>query len=261
MKGNRATLFGGAIYNERSESMTFKESTLMDNVADVSGGGIYIQAQSSILQDDGAVSSQLINNSASSGGAVSVQAGVSLEIRGLSFISNGAVRGAAHCGSGGNLVLDNTFFSSNVATGEGGALYLEPGALASILESTVFNNSATAGGFAYVSDSALLTAVGSRFNYNRAHSGGAIAASGGTITAEATGWISNVGDHGGALFLADSQFVSAGGCIYNQNRALYGGIASLEAGGELFLNETDSGSDNRATYGGGESAHPGFVGL
>lgn len=258
MSGNRATLFGGAIHNERSEKLSLEGTTLMDNVAEVSGGAIYSQALSSVITGDaGSFPSQLIRNSANSGGAISIQAGVSLEVRALSFLSNEAARGALDVGSGGNVVLENTLFASNSATAEGGAVYLEPGAIASIFESTVFNNSATAGGGIYMGPSSSVTSFGSWLTYNRAQTGAAIAASSAVISAETTDWVSNVGDHGGALFLTDSKFVSAGGCIYEQNSALYGGIARLEDGSELFLNETDSGSGNSATYGGGEfCAHP-----
>lgn len=260
MIGNHAALFGGAIHNERSSEITSSKETILEgNTADVSGGAIYSQAKYSNIRSTN-VPIRLINNRANSGSAVGVQAGVHLQLQEVFSFSNEAVQGAVFVGQRAQLVLNKTVFSHNIAAGEGGALYLQTGAVASIFESTFFNNSANMGGFAYIDHGGSLMSFDSKLKSNRAHSGGAIAASSARIVAKDTKWFTNVGDHGGVFLLTDSQFASAGGCTYRKNRASYGGIANLQAGGELLLNQTDKGVHNSA-IGGGEFAHPEFFGI
>lgn len=248
LSGNQATLFGGAIHNERANSVVLEGSTLENNVAGLSGGAVYSETQDADLYGP----SRMINNRANSGSAVAVQAGVILGLHSFHLAENVASRGAIHVERGGTVILDDVV-AINSRSSEGGVLYLEASATASLNASIFFNNTATTGGGAYLGESASLACYGSRFDSNHAKSGGAIASSGAVIIVNQSQWASNVGDdQGGAFALANSRFTSGGGCAYDQNRASFGGIAYLETGSHLALHETDIGTGNFATIGGGE---------
>lgn len=193
-----------------------------------------------------------MNNTAITGGAVSLQPGITTELRNLRFVGNTALRGVIHVGFGTRLFVSNVVIENSISAA-GGALFLESGATADINATEFFNNSAMTGGAAYMSESTALACYDSKFESNHANSGGAVASFGSEIVLKDCDFLANAArEEGGAVFLAATAFVSGGGCTYSRNIASSGAIAYVKAGSTFLLHQTDSGTGNNASFGGGQ---------
>jgi len=167
--GNTANSGGGAIYNV--ESLTIAGATFTHNNGDsantgtTDGGAIFTEGTATI---DG---STFTNNTAGFGGAIFTD--FTLWASRINFNNNTAPSGdgGAVANAGGANISDSSF-SSNSAV-NGGGFYNFNGGLGTLVNSTLYQNSATGfGGGAYNDGASTLESVNSTIAKNSAFSGG-----------------------------------------------------------------------------------------
>ena len=113
-------------------------------------------------------------NQASLGGAVSGRSIQNLYLYRCNFTNNSANSGGALSISSGAIVIQNSYFNNNIAKEHGGALQVHAG-MVNITGSNWFNNTSLKGdGGAINITSDNFLAVLSKFSFNSARSGGAI---------------------------------------------------------------------------------------
>ena len=142
--GNTASIGGGAIQN--SGSLTVNNSTFSGNTASIEGGAIL-----NLALDGSAITNSIFTGNISGNGA-----GVE---------------------NYGPLTVNNSTFSDNTASGEGGAILNDSSGASTVTNSTFGSNSANAGGGIYNLNLASLKIANSTFSNNTAGgaSGGGIA--------------------------------------------------------------------------------------
>ena len=283
---------GGAVYSTGQVSAT--GTTFRKNVATSNyGGGIYSAGGSIVLVD-----SRMEENKAAGGGAVLLAGGGTASVTDTTFAANTATNGGAFfIDKNGMLTTTSgeagsdagTLFEGNSATTNGGAVYVQNGAVDLGSGTRLQGNQAVKGGAIYAlggkDASAKLTFADAVFGKNSGTYGGAVYSSasvGGTVNVAASDVVfeGNTATSGGAVYLggsgtSDIAFTDA---VFKENQAntgnggaIYSGISgssnlaiadssfegnSAGYGGAVFNNGqlTTSGnvvfSGNRATYGG-----------
>ena len=138
-EGNAAGHSGGAVFaNVRLASITFEDTMVRDNHAQVAGGGICV-ADASMVQIHG---SKVIFNTALQGGGAYLSNGSS-SVKRSAFAGNYAgSEGGALLSSDASLVVENSTFASNVADQAGGGVYLRQSVVASVRNATLYGNEA-----------------------------------------------------------------------------------------------------------------------
>ena len=282
---------GGAVYSTVQVSAT--GTTFRKNVATSNyGGGIYSAGGSIVLVD-----SRMEENKAAGGGAVLLAGGGTASVTDTTFAANTATNGGAFfIDKNGMLTTTSgeagsdagTLFEGNSATTNGGAVYVQNGAVDLGSGTRLQGNQAVKGGAIYAlggkDASAKLTFADAVFGKNSGTYGGAVYSSasvGGTVNVAASDVVfeGNTATSGGAVYLggsgtSDIAFTDA---VFKENQAntgnggaIYSGISgssnlaiadssfegnSAGYGGAVFNNGqlTTSGnvvfSGNRATYG------------
>ena len=282
---------GGAVYSTGQVSAT--GTTFRKNVATSNyGGGIYSAGGSIVLVD-----SRMEENKAAGGGAVLLAGGGTASVTDTTFAANTATNGGAFfIDKNGMLTTTSgeagsdagTLFEGNSATTNGGAVYVQNGAVDLGSGTRLQGNQAVKGGAIYAlggkDASAKLTFADAVFGKNSGTYGGAVYSSasvGGTVNVAASDVVfeGNTATSGGAVYLggsgtSDIAFTDA---VFKENQvntgnggAIYSGISgssnlaiadssfegnSAGYGGAVFNNGqlTTSGnvvfSGNRATYG------------
>ena len=283
---------GGAVYSTGQVSAT--GTTFRKNVATSNyGGGIYSAGGSIVLVD-----SRVEENKAAGGGAVLLAGGGTASVTDTTFAANTATNGGAFfIDKNGMLTTTSgeagsdagTLFEGNSATTNGGAVYVQNGAVDLGSGTRLQGNQAVKGGAIYAlggkDASAKLTFADAVFGKNSGTYGGAVYSSasvGGTVNVAASDVVfeGNTATSGGAVYLggsgtSDIAFTDA---VFKENQAntgnggaIYSGISgssnlaiadssfegnSAGYGGAVFNNGqlATSGnvvfSGNRATYGG-----------
>ena len=283
---------GGAVYSTGQVSAT--GTTFRKNVATSNyGGGIYSAGGSIVLVD-----SRMEENKAAGGGAVLLAGGGTASVTDTTFAANTATNGGAFfIDKNGMLTTTSgeagsdagTLFEGNSATTNGGAVYVQNGAVDLGSGTRLQGNQAVKGGAIYAlggkDASAKLTFADAVFGKNSGTYGGAVYSSasvGGTVNVAASDVVfeGNTATSGGAVYLggsgtSDIAFTDA---VFKENQAntgnggaIYSGISgssnlaiadssfegnSAGYGGAVFNNGqlATSGnvvfSGNRATYGG-----------
>ena len=138
-EGNAAGHSGGAVFaNVRLASITFEDTMVRDNHAQVAGGGIRV-ADASMVQIHG---SKIIFNTALQGGGAYLSNGSS-SVKRSAFAGNHAgSEGGALLSNDASLVVENSTFASNVADQAGGGVYLRQSVVASVRNATLYGNEA-----------------------------------------------------------------------------------------------------------------------
>nr|WP_255590820.1 Ig-like domain-containing protein [Methanobacterium spitsbergense] len=214
--GNKATNYGGAIYNHDG-TLTVTGSTFINNNAVVGGA---------IFKNDGTLTvtgSTFTGNNAGSGGAIYNNKDT-LTVTCSTFTGNTANSDGGAIYNGGTLTVNNSNFTSNTAQYHGGAIANYEG---TVINNSTFtsNNSANSGGAIY-NYYGTLTATDSNFTSNTADVGGAIFNYGGTVNVTDSTFTSNFATYYGAIYnegiltVNNSTFTSNtaqayGGAIYN----------------------------------------------
>ena len=138
---------GGAIYGKGSNNLSLQNVTLVDNTAGQRGGGIAIEAASSITITDSTIS----GNTISSAGGLNVRAGGGVHVGGLSqvtltrsTISNNTSQfmGGGIYNESSVTVIDS-LVSNNQSGMHGGGIYTKGSSVTNIENSTISSNTAT----------------------------------------------------------------------------------------------------------------------
>ncbi len=216
--------FGGAIWASDAE---LSDTTLHDNVANDSGGALYLDAGSSTVLD----AVQVYYNEASSGGGVWIG---SVELEGGSFYSNTATSGGGAYVDGGTLL--DAELRANTASSHGGGVSLDDDA--SLLGCSVSDNYAPQGGGVSIRGDGVTvgahstTAAATTIATNEAgNSGGGIAGlSVNSVSISDTQVTDNTAYSGGGLYLFGSDL------LYADALTISGNAANREGGG-LYLDE------------------------
>ena len=259
--------FGGAVYAV-SATLDIEDSTFQNNgfltPEGVSGGKTYGGAVGASGAATVSVkNSKLENNTAQYGGAIAVYS-----LEGNSFTASGVtVTGNSSTNCGGAMYINEATatITGLVATGNesrsGGALYISECEELSIGGNSLFEaNIATAnGGAIFVGEQATLGDSSSAFKGNTATKGGAIYVNSSTATDATTGEsvtyrgkitlenskftensanLNETDSRGGAIFVAGG-VVEANGVGFSGNMAtLYGGAICAESSSEMTLTDT-----------------------
>ena len=252
---NRA-VNGGAIYHDAG-NLNATASTVNDNVATTSGGGIYVRTGTVTLLNS--IFARNAAQAATGGGGIYLAAGTTFNGTNATFTNNSAPSGggfynlgsvaltssslasnvATSNGAGvynqGVLSVTTSTFQSNNATGDGGALY--NAGTVTLTQSAIIQNSANAGGGAVRNaDAGAIYLVNSTVGENRAGTGGGVYNTGG-IDARFVTIYKNDSTTGGLSIYnqpaAGKQFAIFGVIAAkpgNENRNVCSGAALVDAG-------------------------------
>ncbi len=192
---------GGGIYNYGTGStVALTDSTVSDNAAVSSGGGIYNSGGVVTLE-----SSPVSGNTANEGGGIYSANNGGLTLVGNSVSSNQATGVGGGIVNDGALVMseDSIIFSNAAGTAGGGIYNPNAGNSVSLTDSTISDNTAgTCGGGIYSELGGVLTVTDSTISLNTAGAagGGIYNPRGGTVTLERSTVSGNTADHGGGLW-------------------------------------------------------------
>lgn len=150
-----------------------------------------------------------------SGGAVSMSSG---RISNSTFINNTATEGGAVY-LNATAELDSCYFHGNTAADEGGAVYMYQGGV--VNNSTVTDNQASDGGAVYIDNGGKVFNSLIDSNYTSNNGGGIYVLTTGEI--ENCSFVGNYGDDGGAVYLLGD--ASLKNSIFHSNSAHYDGGA------------------------------------
>ncbi|MBR4751137.1 MAG: hypothetical protein IK077_05200 [Thermoguttaceae bacterium] len=222
---NAATDDGGAVFVLNGTFSDVK-GKFTQNVADRNGGAIY---NSGTFTE---VNGEFLSNSAASGGAVYNKDTV--DVSTSSFSGNTATNGGAiynvATSSDSSTTLTNVALTGNVATENGGAIYVESGTVSSKGGSSYANNGKEDGEITTVN-------------------GGAVYVANGTFSDEGSSFTINAATkYGGAVYVSNGAFASVDG-KFEGNKATRGGaIANFSLNGTgVSFNGTTSFINNVAT--------------
>jgi parallel beta-helix repeat protein/predicted outer membrane repeat protein len=151
--GNSATQFGGGVYLNLAASLTLQGNkyafgilgnntdpvTIANNTANSKGGGIYAINSSQIEIIDGLITNNM--TSTSNGGGIFLGSSATTPVTLTMQAHNGSCWNSGKC----------SILSGNKGAGNGGGIYLEGAAQATILNTHIFGNRANFGTAVYVS--------------------------------------------------------------------------------------------------------------
>ena len=196
------------------------------------------------------------NNSARfGGGALGVEGGSTLILKGNTFQNNVAsVGGAIDAEQCSALVLKGNIFYNNTASeGSGGALATEQSSDLVLKGNIFYNNTASegSGGALATEQCPALVLKGNIFYNNTASDGGALEASASTLVLIGNVFHNNSATYrGGALFVYASNMTFMN-TDFSGNFAEFGGAIFLSDNINVVMLETNRVRKNIATYGGG----------
>ena len=161
---------GGGVFICNSSPTDFENNTFENNTADNQGGGIYIRTNSTLDIVNNVFSE---NQSYSDGGGVYNISGLDVTIGGCQFEENNAVNGGGiYLAS--ESYIENCVFNSNIASSNGGGIYITYSE-SEIIYCSFEENTATAnGGGIYMDDPVGSSINLSSFESNTASQGGAL---------------------------------------------------------------------------------------
>jgi predicted outer membrane repeat protein len=219
---------GGAILVRSGILGIIEDSQFLNNHTDNDGGAICLRDSAVLNTIEN--SSFLGNTSDSNGGAIFTSLNSAGDaIIGSTFSANQAVFGGALHLFGNIRLIKTSVISENQASGNGGAMFIQPSSIIEMLDTTTFafNRAAGAGG-AISANGTIDTLSNSTFNNNEAQNddGGAIGVYGSITTMYNTTFNQNLGRNGGAIFIRAGSVISV---FYNTTIA--GNIASSRGGG------------------------------
>ena len=220
LESNTASNNGGAIYAHNYRT-TLKSAILTHNEAGQNGGSVYVDGTAG--KDFSVTGSTLSYNNAANGGAVYNSlsgAGANLEMEKIELQHNVATMdGGAIYVAGQKTSIKNGTLSDNEARSNGGAIYIggESSSTVSLASNTFTNNTATLHGGAIYNDSnktvdiSATSEMKTTFNGNRATRGGAIANYGKAAINNDAEFVNNMS----TPLKEDASKGGFGGAIYN----------------------------------------------
>lgn len=175
-----------------------------------------------------------------SGGAVSMSSG---RISNSTFINNTATEGGAVY-MNATAELDSCYFHGNTAADEGGAVYIYQGGL--VNHSTLTDNQAPDGGAIYIDNGGKVLNSLIDSNYTSNNGGGIYVLTTGEI--ENCSFVGNYGDDGGAVYLLGN--ASLKNSVFHSNSAHYDGGAIYNDNNDAAIFNCEV-FNNYARYNGG----------
>jgi hypothetical protein len=230
------------MYIQNSGTLDFVNSTLTDNIADDSGGGLYMDTGDQVR----AVLNESIvqkNQAKGQGSGIFVSRDAVLESTSSLFRGNGGVTltgknegGGAITGVDASINITSCVFTDNTA-GMGGAILADRATRLYIGGKTLFTtNSADLMGGAIAarlkaSDDSVVVVGGANFSQNTADVGGAVSvADGSVVHLTNSTFRSNAAQQGGgAVFVTESGQARVNGCGFQANTAARGGAVHVAA--------------------------------
>ena len=259
VKGNTAS-YGGGVYLNNGGSFDMNGGEISANTAE-RGAGVYVSDGTFNLAGGTIGGSGENKNTATSyGGGVYVAGGGIFTVEKVGEVcaisGNEAQRGAGVYVDGGRFTLEDGEISQNIATTDGGAIYIDSGVVA-LNGGSVANNEATNGAGMYVA-AGEVAFDGAQFDMNIAEYGGGVYVAGGNVTMSdgiIGGSLSQfTALYGGGVYVNGGTFNITGGEI-SENKAGEGGnvyVASGEFGisgtGYVYRGTVDEGSNGGGIY-------------
>ena len=258
INGDAGSAYGGGLYDGHDSDLTLTDVSITGCVADY-GGGIYVGRNNGTVK---IIDSTISDNYATeTGGGLYTDGEGDLIITNSTFDSNssGSGGGAGELGNSGNITITDSTFSNNTAYGQGGALYIESGSSVdvSISGSTFSDNAANSDGGGAISafNSGSFTVTSSTFSGNQTTDwGGALylGTEAQVVTVTDSLFTGNSSLYGGALdFDGTGQVVTINNSTIVDNTAdVAGGGIWNESGGSLTINMSTI-TENSSADGGG----------
>jgi CSLREA domain-containing protein len=226
---------GGAIFSDQVITVTIEDSTFSNNTANNSSGsgGGAIEAKA-VTVTGSTFSGNQATGAGARGGAI--YSPTTISVTNSSFSNNQLTTG----GHGGAIyalqtttITSSTFDTNSTASGEGGAIYIGNGGTSpSITDSYFKSNSATGDGGAVRNiEPDTLTIDGSTFESNSGGRGGALASYDGTATIKNSTFSGNIGTAEGGGIRSGSSTVSLHYSTFYNNSA-----GNSSAGGAILGN-------------------------
>ena len=257
-QGNSAQKVGGAIHTFSIATLEVHETYFIENHAS-HGGAIYTIEQTNIL----VIHSIFEDNLADQAGGAILVTNITLHMRDTKFISNKAAYGGAIMLKSSELKINGAYFSQNIASSHGGAIYVKiqcqlllrmsalhgnvaeklGGAIHSLgnsyldIHQTNFTgNVALRGGGFSIRQSTNLRVTHCKFENNLAHeTGGAIIGVKIILDIKTTKFTSNKAQQGGAITVQNS-LLDMNGTHFIQNiGSLYGGAIYVKMCSRVLL--------------------------
>jgi parallel beta-helix repeat protein len=262
IRANTTHYYGGGIQIETNASVNLSNNSILSNTVDWHGGGVCVTGDSSLTSSEDTI----VRNVAVSynGGGVVLNDHSSASINMATITDNRASDGGGisthFWGRDCDLRLTNSTLARNIATGEGGGIYVGRDSSATLQTTNVISNSGGKGGGIYLDGNASL--IGNTITDNTAsgrsydsHGGGIYAGTNASFTVNCNNILSNTADHnGGGIYMNRVRSPTLRGNIIQSNEAKdeYGG------GGGVYINRSGqfafSGNlitQNRAAHAGG----------
>lgn len=159
---------GGAAFVAQGATLRLEAVTIRDSEADGSDSdGGAVQNRGALVVD----SSTFLRNHADDGGGAINNNGGSVTIRSSTFISNTALNGGAINNAAGNLAISASLLLSSTAGNQGGGLFATSGSI-TMTNVTVARNAAFRGGGLYAQNDALISVLNNTIYSNTASSAG-----------------------------------------------------------------------------------------
>ncbi|MGM9832133.1 MAG: hypothetical protein ACI31A_00380 [Candidatus Limisoma sp.] len=240
LSGNKAYDYGGGAFIEKGKLEILNNATISGCTATNRGGGVSCLVNSIIN----------LKNATISGCTASLGAGLDLE--------------------SSTLDMNNATFSGNIATSNGGGLYVEKNANFKIYGQAQFLNNQSekdGGGGICLKINSGYTSTGNSienafFSGNKAYRGGAVELDGArgssdpdnlTLTLNNAEFTNNEANLGGAILINEAKLTYTGGLIYGNRAVLYPGSTLPKTSFGYFPYSTGGGYVNRnfSGFGGG----------
>lgn len=175
--------------------------------------------------------------------------GINVSVSGLTFANGKGTGGGAIELDAGTLMVNNSAFTGNAATADGGAIGSFPSSALTVSGSFFWGNTSSGYGGA-IQSSGALTATDSTFSGNTATTGGGAIEANGASTITNNTFVANSSPQGGAIaFLVASQTVDNN--LFSGNTATTGGAAIVQVSGTVtadtnlyYHNLTNGSEDN-----------------
>ena len=256
---NQAHL-GGAIFSQKQSNITISNSSFTSNQATKCnsglcfGGSMFAYEGSLVVIDN----TTFVNTTSDQDGGLATLLEKATLVVTNSIIENSSAHdkgGAFAILSKSNLTLQDTRIERSHANNDGGAIYAERLSLVEITNNCIFlhNTANKRGGVAFIQQQSRLTIDDSTVQNNTATAGAVV-----FLEDNANGCISNsnfssniADQHGGVVFMTGKSVCTIVSSIFNLNKAEHGGVMYIrDKGNSLQVNQS-SFTFNRAGLNGG----------
>ncbi len=202
---------GGAIAAMAGALVNVRKTTFTGNYATTRGGAIYAEDSSSVTLNK----CRLSNNTSRTGGAIASFFLGNVNVLNSTFSNNASLSSSGYGGAitvdgmhtpatgiyvGSTLNVRNSNFFDNTSQSYGGAIMVQKGSSAEVLDSKFVDNYAHTGGAFYVQDNAASSIARSEFAENTAINGAGVAAESADLNVLNSTFLNNNANKGGAVF-------------------------------------------------------------